>query len=138
MPNRPNFSGVWHADFKRSQLEIQSPQSTVIKKEHDDPQFILTRTHSANGANDTFQVKLTTDGQEHIYFMGDMEVHSNCVWDDDSLVFKSRLHRAGFDAENVVRYTLEQEGTEIIADEVYSGAPKSYHNKWVLIKEEVI
>lgn len=137
MLNRPNFSGVWHADFKRCQLEIQSPQSTVIKIEHNDPQFNLTRTHSANDAEDTLLVKLTTDGQEHIHFIGDVEVRSRCFWEDDTLVFVSRLNRTGFEAENVVRYKLEKEGREILADEVYNGAPKSYHNKWVLIKEEV-
>jgi hypothetical protein len=119
MLDRPNFSGVWRADFKRSNLEIESPQSTVIKIEHKDPQFYLTRTHSASGAEDTLQLRLTTDGQEHIHFIGDVEIRSRCVWDDDTLVFISRLNRTGFDAENVVRYRLEQDGKEIVADEVY-------------------
>ena len=86
----------------------------------------------------SMQVTLITDGQEYIHFIGDVEVRSRCAWDGDSLIFKSRLHRAGFDAENVVRYSLEQDGIEIFADEVYNGVPQSYHNKWVLIKEETV
>ena len=86
----------------------------------------------------SMQVTLITDGQEYIHFIGDVEVRSRCTWDGDSLIFKSRLHRAGFDAEDIVRYSLEQDGIEIFADEVYNGVPQSYHNKWVLIKEETV
>ncbi len=36
----------------------------------------------------------------------------------------------------MVRYSLSPDGSEIVADEIYNGHPKSYHNQWVLVRKQ--
>ena len=135
MSDHPDFSGVWRADFKRSRLEIEAPDSSVFRVRHEDPEFVMTRTHAAGGREDTFSVRLTTDGQEHVHHKGDLEIQSRCAWDADGLLFTSTILFGGSEAKNVVRYALSGDGRELWADETYTGPPKSYHNVWVMVRE---
>ena len=135
MKNRPNFSGVWCADFRRSKLEIAAPKSTVIQIDHNEPEFLLTRTHEGEDTKDTISLHLSTDGKECVYHKGPLEIRSVCVWEGDSLLFTSRIMSGQSQAENIVWYALSPDGSEIVADETYNGPPKSYHNQWVLVRK---
>jgi hypothetical protein len=135
MTDHTNFSGVWRADFQRSKLEIDTPKSTMIQIEHNDPEFLLTRTHEGKDTKDTISLHLSTDGKECIHHKGPMEIRSLCVWEGDSLLFTSRIISGQSQAENNVRYRLSADGSEILANETYNGPPKSYHNQWVLVRK---
>lgn len=134
MNDHPNFSGVWSVDFGKSKLEIDAPKSTVIQIEHNEPDFLLTRTHESEDRTDTIRFQLSTDGKEYIHHRGAIEIRSVCVWEDDSLLFSSWIISGQSQAENIVRYTLSPDGSELFGDEMYNGPPKSYHNRWVLVR----
>jgi hypothetical protein len=63
-PPRPDFSGTWRANWAKSKLQIEQPDSTVFTIDHRDPEFLLTRTHTFQGKSDTFSIRLSTDGTE--------------------------------------------------------------------------
>ena len=135
MNDPPNFSGVWCVDFNRSKLEIDAPKSTIIQIEHNEPEFLLTRTHEGEGTKDTIRLRLSTDGKECVHHKDPVEIRSVCVWEGDSLLFKSRILSGQSPAENIVRYSLSPDGNELVGDETYNGLPRSYHNQWVLVRK---
>jgi len=138
MTDRPDFSGVCCADFNRSKLEIDAPKSTVIEIEHNEPEFLLTRTHKSENAEDTISLRLSTDGKECVYYKGPMEIRSVCIWEGNSLLFTSRIMSGQSQGENVVRYSLSADGSELVADETYNGPPKGYYNQWVLVRKKMV
>ncbi len=132
MTQRPNFSGIWVADFAQSKLEIEAPESSLFKVRHEDPSFAFSRTHKAKDYENTISLEMSTDGKEFNISKNNIEIRGNCKWQGETLVFESRLLRGSSEGRNVVRYRLSQDGRQITADERYDGEPKSYHNIWVL------
>lgn len=134
MTRRPNFSGIWIVNFAESKLEIEAPESSTFKIRHDEPSFVLTRTHKAKDYEDTFSLEMSTDGKEYNIAKGNIEIRGNCKWQGETLVFQSRLLLGTSEGKNVVQYCLSEDGQQLIADERYEGEPKSYHNVWVLYR----
>ncbi len=132
MTTHPDFSGSWRADFDRSELEIDAPESSEFTIRHDDPTWVLSRTHKAGDFEDTFTLELSTDGRERIVHRGEMEIRCRCVWEGTSLRFLSRILSGGIEAENVVVYSLSNDGETLVADETLTSPSRSYHNRWVL------
>lgn len=135
MNEHPDLSGVWHVDFQRSRLEIEAPTSSVFTIQHNDPSLLLTRTHRAEGYEDTASLALSTDGRESVHHKGEVEIRSTCVWQGDSLRFRSEIIAERINALNVVVYTMSSDGREMVADETFTGPPRNYHNEWVLVKQ---
>ncbi len=135
MSSKPDFSGTWQVDFRKSRLQIEAPTSSVFKIQHNEPSLTLERTHKAEGYEDTFSLALTTDGSETITHKGEVEIRSTCVWQGRSLRFHSRILAHGAKAENLVIYSMSADGQEIIADETFTGPPKNYDNRWVLVRQ---
>lgn len=135
MTQRPNFSGIWVVNFAESKLEIEAPESSLFEIRHDDPSFVLSRTHKAKDYEDTFSLEMSTDGKEFNTSKRNIEIRGNCKWQGEILVFESRLLWGTSEGKNVVRYRLSQDGRQLTADERYDGEPKSYHNLWVLNRE---
>ncbi len=135
MNSKPNFTGAWQVDFGRSELEIEAPASSLFEIEHDEPSLALKRTHKAEGYEDTFSLVISTDGRQVVTHRGDVEIRSTCVWQENSLCFRSKIIARGSTAENIVIYSLTEDGNAIVADERFTGPPRSYHNKWVLLRQ---
>lgn len=135
MTTRPDFTGLWKVDFKQCKLEIEAPTSSEFSMQHNEPLLSLTRTHKAEGYEDTFSLQLSTDGKETITHKGEMEIRSTCVWQGASLCFRSRIRSPGIEAENVVVYSMSEDRQQITADETFKGPPRNYHNKWVLVRQ---
>lgn len=135
MSDHPDFSGAWRVDFSQSELEIEVPTETMIRIEHKDPLFHLTRTHKSGDYEDTFSIQLSTDGSESVIHKQDIHIRSKCTWQGSSLCFASKILHGASEADNVVVYTLSPDGRQLSADERFSGEPKSYHNRWVCVKE---
>lgn len=134
MKDHPDFSGVWCADFKRSKLEIEAPASTTFQMNHEDPFLLVNRMHKAKDFEDQVALQHRTDGKETLFCKGNLEIRIICSWKGTSLVCCSRFMVGESEAENVVTYTLSTDGQELLADERYSGPPRSYHNRWVLVR----
>ena len=134
MIERPNFTGVWRADFDQSNLEIEAPLFSEFTIQHEEPTFLLSRTHRAEGSEDSFSMRLSTDGRESVITKSNAVIRCRCFWEGAALRFESMIAGAGFEAANTVLYSLSEDGREILADERYDGPPKSYHNVWVLVR----
>lgn len=63
---------------------------------------------------------------------GDLQIRARAYWDGDTLVFDTRLLRAGDEATNVVRYTLSDNRETLVAEECFRSGSLNYDNVWWL------
>lgn len=129
---RPDFTGTWTFNPGRSVLQIPPPDSLVLRIDHRDPLFRISRTYTAGGKSDSFTLDLTTDGTEVTLDRGDLKLRARAYWDGDTLVFDSELVRGGEEGSNLVRYSLEQSLDYFVAGERFRSASLNYDNTWVL------
>jgi dienelactone hydrolase len=132
---KPDFSGTWKFNHRKSSLQIPPPDSTIFTIEHQEPDFRLSRTHVYAGKSDTFSIDLTTDGETVVRNHGNMKIYVRLFWEGETLVFDSTLEREGEKAANVVRYKLADKGQTFIAEERFRGKQQSYENTWVFDKQ---
>jgi dienelactone hydrolase len=132
---KPDFSGTWQFNRRKSSLQIPPPDSTIFIIEQHEPRFHLSRTHVFAGKSDTFSIELTTDGKTTVREHGNMKIYVRLYWDEESLVFDSEIEREGKKATNIVRYKLADKGQTFIADERFHGEQQSYENTWVFDKQ---
>ena len=132
--SKPDFTGTWKFNRVKSTLQIPAPDETVFVVDHREPSLRISRTHTIGEKRDTFSLDLTTQGHEVSTTRGDVELHAQAYWDRDTLVFETRLVRAGEEGTNVVRYTRSANGLSFVAEERYRSASLSYDNIWIMDK----
>jgi len=133
---KPDFTGIWEFNPKKSTLQIEPPDSTVMVIDHHEPVFRLSRTHTRSNKSDTLSVDLMTDGRELVLDQGEFHIRGHAYWDSDVLVFDSILTRAQEEATNDVRYTLSGTLNSLIAEETFRSKRLNYHNVWVLDRKK--
>ena len=133
---KPNFTGVWKYNPSKSQLQIPSPASSTFTTEHEEPYFILTRTHIFGEKSDTWGVSLTTDGKEVVQEEGEEKLVGRLYWEGGQLVFDSKIFVRNRQATNVVKYKLSEDGKTLTATERFRGPAVKYDNVWVFDKEK--
>ena len=123
---KPDYSGTWHLNFDKSQLESRPEKLTssvfIIKQEGEN--FKLTRYHIFDQKKNKISFKMTSDGRTRkvkVFFKGKLE------WKEDILI--ATLWRKNF--LNIVSYKFGNNSDEFIADEVFTGNSKNHHNIWV-------
>jgi hypothetical protein len=129
--SKPDFSGSWVLDLSRSSLEIAPPDSSIFVIEHDDPDLVGRRTHYLGGVSDASSAQLTTDSVLAAVRAGDLEIPTRVYWDGHVLVLDQAWTRGDVRITNLVRYTLEDGGQTLIADERMSADGDTHHNVWV-------
>ena len=129
---KPDFSGTWTFNRLKSSLHIPAPDGTFFVVDHREPSFRLSRTHIVGDQRDTFSIELTTDGREVASERDGLQVPARASWDADTLVFDTRLVRAGEAATNVVRYSLSADRLSFVAEERLRSAPLNSDNVWVM------
>jgi hypothetical protein len=135
---KPNFSGTWKWNPRKSILQIPGPDSTVFVIYHREPFLRISRTHFAGEKSDSFTIDLTIDGEETVMVREETRLHARAYWDQDTLVFDAKIVREGTDASNVVRYSLDPTGESFVAEERFRSKTLSYDNRWVLEKQETV
>jgi hypothetical protein len=133
---KPDFTGMWTFNREKSRLQIPAPDATVFVVDHREPALRISRTHFAGDSRDTFSLDLTTDGREVSVDRTDVRIRCRAYWDGDTLVFDTRLARAGDEATNVVRYVLASDRGILVAEERFRSASLNYDNLWMLDKVE--
>ncbi len=136
MMSKPNFTGTWRFDPRKSALQIPTPDSTLFIIEHREPVFHFSRTHVFQGKADTIDLQLTTDGKEITGQHGDIEFRSRAFWDEETLVFETNLQQGEDDGVNIVRYKLGNAGNLLMAEESLRSRRLNYENKWVLTRSK--
>jgi hypothetical protein len=129
---KPDFTGTWSFSRTKSTLQIPAPDSTLMVIDHREPSFRLSRTHILGDERDTFSLDLTTDGQEVAVSRDEVQLIARAQWDEDTLVFETRLIRAGEEATNAVRYTLSTDRRSFVAEERFRSASLNYDNVWTM------
>ncbi len=130
-PTKPDFSGTWRANFAKSKLQIQQPESTVFVLDHREPRFILSRTHTFAGKSDTWGIELITDGKETVRKESGRALHVRLTWEGDSLVFDVELDLPEGKGHDRVKYSISPDGKTFTAQESYRDPKTSYDNLWV-------
>ena len=132
---KPDFTGTWKFNPDKSSLQIPAPESTTFVIEHRDPRFHLERTHVFGGNSDTFSIDLMTNAEAVVHAHAGFEIHASLQWEEETLIFDSKLEREGELATNIVRYSLSDDGQSFIAVEQFCGKEYSYENAWVFDKQ---
>jgi RimJ/RimL family protein N-acetyltransferase len=130
--SKPDFTGTWAFNPGKSRLQIRAPDETLFVIDHREPDLHISRTHQVAETRDSFSLDLTTDGREVSIERADLRLRARAYWEGDTLVFDSRLTRAGEEATNVVRYTLSADGQRFLAEERFRSPSSSYDNTWAL------
>ena len=120
----PNYTGTWVLNLDKSQLEDRPNGLTgslfIIKQ--DVTKFRLTRYHLFGDKKNKIKFKMVADGKTRsvkILFRGKLEQNVNSL--------QATLWRKNF--SNLVTYKFGNDQNELIADEVYTGNPKSKVNE---------
>ncbi len=132
---KPDFSGTWKFNSKKSVLQIPLPDATEFVIDHREPVFRLSRTLVVRGVSNTLELTLTTDGKETEGEQGELHFRSRLFWDRETLVFESRVERNAETGLNVVRYRLNAAGDSLVAEERLRSKGLNYDNTWVLDKQ---
>ncbi len=132
---KPDFSGVWRFNPKRSSLQIPAPDSSVFVIEHHEPRLHFERTHTYAAGSDLFTIDLTTDDRPVELSHGGLTIRSRMYWEDDTLVFHSDLRQGDVQGTNIVRYRLVDGGHTIVALERLDFPGHTHENTWVLEKQ---
>jgi hypothetical protein len=106
--NRPDFSGVWHLNRQKSQVEIQTAWAKV---ELTSSTFSVNlRTFNENCAEESFDWRFTIGPGESSNTMHGAPMKSHVAWDGDALVVQS-VTMFGSDAlKTLDRWTLAESG----------------------------
>jgi hypothetical protein len=122
----PNYTGTWVLNLDKSKLEDKSKGQTgsifIIKQAGD--KFNLKINHIYGDKKKKIGFKMTANGKTRrvkILFKGKLEQKENSL--------QASLWRKNF--SNIVNYQFGENQNEFIADEVFTGRPKNYHNIWV-------
>jgi len=120
----PNYTGTWVLNLDKSQLEDRPNGLTgslfIIKQ--DVTKFRLTRYHLFGDKKNKIKFKMVADRKTRsvkILFRGKLEQNVNSL--------QATLWRKNF--SNLVTYKFGNDQNELIADEVYTGNPKSKVNE---------
>ncbi len=130
---KPNFSGSWVVNAKKSRLAIKVElESATFTIDHKEPDFRFSRVFVIGGKDNALAWALTTDGKEAVTVEDGRTDHSRLYWDGDVLVFEVRMVlKDGREATNVVRYSLRDGGRTFVAEEKFRGPVLNYDNLWV-------
>lgn len=130
---KPDLSGTWVLNLDKSRLQIEDKiESGTFTIEHKEPDFRFSRVFVVGGKDDAVSYALTTDGREKIAKEPDRTTTSRLYWDGDVLVLDERIVLGdGREATNVVRYSLQDGGRTLVAEEKFRGPIHKHDNLWV-------
>ncbi len=133
-----DFSGEWILNREMSSFglalleKLEKAVATIVHKE---PSFVLKRVFTLDGQDDSLTLELTTDGKERVSEEGDRKLFSRLYWEDDDLVFFTRIVTPQGEATNRVRYRLLENGRILRAEEKFVGPGLKYENVWVFVRK---
>ncbi len=130
---KPDLTGTWVLNLEKSRLQIEDKiESGTFRIEHKEPVFRFSRVFVVDGKEDALSYDLTTDGKEKIENGPGRTTTSRLYWDGDVLVLDERIVlKDGRQATNVVRYSLQDGGRTLVAEEKFRGPLRKHDNLWV-------
>jgi hypothetical protein len=128
---RPNFSGSWKLNVARSDIQEPRLKGAVFKIQHQEPEFIISRTLLYSGEQQHMKFNLRTDGSPLVVPYGEEKLMLRVRWDDGSLLCSIRDALARDNADTV-KYTLSPNGKVLTVQE--SGTRQ--RRVWVFEREQ--
>ena len=130
---KPDLSGAWIVNLEKSRLQIGVKiERGAFTIDHKEPVFRFSRVFVVGGKEDALSYDLTTDGRAKVVTEPDRTSTSRLYWDGDVLVLDERIVlKDGREATNVVRYSLQDGGQTLVAEEKFRGPIRKHDNLWV-------
>ncbi|MGH9664651.1 MAG: hypothetical protein ACRD9L_09535 [Bryobacteraceae bacterium] len=124
----PNFSGEWKMNAAKSDYgRMPAPNTFERKVTHRDPLLKIVSTQSGARGTSTAELNLTTDGQNCVNKVHDIEVTSVAHWEGDNLLISSTENFHGADIHQIEKWTLSQDGKTLTIGTRVS-APQGQYN----------
>jgi hypothetical protein len=127
----PDFTGRWRFDAEQSRLQIALPDAVELTIEQEDPRFRLERMLVFGDRRDQFAIGLEIGAEARPVTRHGATLHPSLQWDGETLVFRTLIDAGDGQATNVVRYSLQEGGGQLVADEEFTGPGQYYVNRWV-------
>lgn len=131
--SKPNFSGTWIFNAKKSTLMVPAPANMTLRITHDDPKISFARSQVYGDKTFQWDLETLTDGKKEVVQKSRGYTSNNRVyWQGDSLVIEQKLTSEGTTVNDVVTYTLAPDGQSLEAVEHFEtvGTRGSATNKW--------
>ena len=134
--SKPNLTGTWIYDAKKSVLKIPGPTAMTLQIEQADPNISFARTQTYGDQNFDWKLQTTTDGQKDVEETSPTGVTTNThvSWQGNALVLDQKISATdGTRIYDVVTYTLEDNGNALVANERQTAehGKGATVNKWV-------
>jgi len=134
--SKPNLTGTWIYDAKKSVLKIPGPTSMTLQIDQTDPNISFARTQTYGDQNFDWKLQAATDGQKDVEETSPMGVTTvtHVSWQGNALVLDQKISATdGTKINDVVTYTLEDNGSMLTATEKQTAehGKGATVNKWV-------
>lgn len=134
--SKPNFSGTWLYDAKKSALKIPGPTAMTLQIEQNDPNVSFSRTQTYGEQSFDWKLQAATDGLKDVEDTSATGVTTvnHLYWQGNALVLDQKISATdGTRINDVVTYTLEDNGNTLMATERQTvvGGKGATTNKWV-------
>jgi hypothetical protein len=133
---RPNFSGEWKLDLKKSDFgPVPPPESLIRKVEIEGSAMRVTDTQKGGPQGDHIVGRVySTDGRPTRNVLMGVELQTVTAWKNSTLVMTSKADVGGILVMAEDRWVLSRDGT-VLTDEVHVAMPQGeYYMTWVLEK----
>src|SRR5262249_46243461 len=123
--DKPNFSGEWTLNVDKSNLGPMPPPASMTRKvDHSDPSLTMTQATTGGPQGDqTFTLKITTDGKEGTTEMMGNQAKTSATWEGDALVINLKLDLGGGELKLTEKWTLS-DGGKTLTDNSHIALPQ--------------
>jgi hypothetical protein len=128
---RPDFSGSWKLNVRKSDVREPQLQGAVFKIVHREPVFVISRTLLYATETKDLKIDLRTDGRPVVVAYGEENLRVALKWEDGSLLCSIGDAEEAEDAADRVRYSLSVDRKTLTVTENAKVKPRI----WVFQKE---
>jgi hypothetical protein len=110
--DKPNFSGEWSLNLDKSNLGPMPPPTSMTRKvDHADPTMSMTQATVGSPQGDqTFTLKITTDGKESTNEMMGQQAKTKASWEGNALVINVAFEIGGTEIKLTEKWSLSDDG----------------------------
>ena len=112
LAEKPNFSGDWSLNIDKSNLGPMPPPTSMTRKvDHSDPAMSMTQATVGSPQGDqTFTLKITTDGKESTNEMMGTQAKTKALWEGNTLVINVAFEIQGTEIKLTEKWALSDDG----------------------------
>ncbi len=133
--DKPNFSGSWKLNVEKSDFgPMPKPQRVEFVLTHKDSQLNVKSTAQTQSGEVTNEVKILTDGAEFTNDLHGQQVTGTAKWEGKTLVVTQKATMQGTEIVVVTRWTLAEDGKNLLQEVSISTPQGELKQKAVLDK----